>query len=169
MLITFERVWAVGPSDVRRIVFSSCHNNHELEQSPTDDVFEQFRAHKSATCLKGVKSCQKGVLPKLSRDGGVYPRASIPKRGTWSHPTFDHSRSPAIYTLEKKKKLPRCLGGAQGARQTLQILIWSEFDGEHGRRRRRKALPPLSSRFLGGCTPFGQMLKKNVHTVFDKP
>ena len=47
MLITFERVWAVGRFDVGRIVFSPCHNNHELEQSPTGGVFEPFRG----TCL----------------------------------------------------------------------------------------------------------------------
>ena len=68
----------------------------------------QSGAHQSATCQKGVKSCQKGVLPKLSRDGGVYPRASIPKRGTLSHPTLDHSRSPAIHSLEQKIYIPFC-------------------------------------------------------------
>ena len=46
------------------------------------------------------------------------------------------------------------MGGAQGARQTLQILIWSRFDREHGRRRRRKALSPfLSTFFFWGGVP----------------
>ena len=115
----------------------------------------QSGAHQSATFQKGVKSCQKGGLPKLSRDGPVYPRASIPKRGTWSHPTFDHSRSPAIHSRKKEKT--GCLGGAQGARQTLQMLILSRFDGEHGHRRRQKALSPFLSRFFffgGGVYPF---------------
>ena len=84
----------------------------------------------------------------------------MPKKG-YLHPTFDHSRSPDIHSREKKK-LSGWLGGAQGARQTLQILIWSRFDGDHGRRRRRKAVSPfLPFIFLGGgCTPLGQMLKK---------
>ena len=63
----------------------------------------QSGAHQSTTCQKGVKSCPKGVLPKLRRDDGVYPRASFPKRGTWSHPTFDHSRSPARHSRKKTK------------------------------------------------------------------
>ena len=119
----------------------------------------QSGAHQPATCQKGGKIVPKGAIPKLSRDGGVYPRASIPKRGTWSHPTFDHSRSPAIHSRKKEKT--GCLGGAQGARQTLQMLILSRFDGEHGHRRRQKALSPFLSRFFffgGGCTPFCQML-----------
>ena len=32
---------------------------------------------------------QKGFLPKPSRDGRAYPRASLSKKCTWSHPTFD--------------------------------------------------------------------------------
>ena len=75
-----------------------------------------------------------GVLPKLSRDGAVYPHASIPKRDTWSHPTFDHSRSLDMHSRKKK---------------TLQNLIWSRFDGEHGRCRRRKLSSPFLSRFWG--------------------
>ena len=45
------------------------------------------------------------------------------------------------------------MGGAQGARQTLSILIWSWFDGEHGRRRRRKDLSLFLSIF-GRLYPF---------------
>ena len=76
MLITFQRVWAVGPLVVLTSdVVSSCHNNHGLEQSPTGGVFRQSGAQQIATC-------QKGVLPKLSTDGGVYLRANFQKRGT---------------------------------------------------------------------------------------
>ena len=124
----------------------------------------QSGVHQSATCQKGVKSCQKGVLLKRRTDGGVYPRASIPKRGTWSPPTFDHSRSPAIHS--RKKNNSGRLGGSQGARQTLQIFIWSQFHGEHGRRgsisRRTWTSPsakssvPLFVKVSGGCAPFCQ-------------
>ena len=86
------------------VVFSSCHNTHELEQSPTGGVFDPVGGTPNRNVPKRVRSCQKGLLPKL-RDGGVYPRASIPQRGTWSYPTFDHSRSPAIHSRKKKKKL----------------------------------------------------------------
>ena len=80
MLITFERVWAV-PLVVSTwdVVFPSRHNNRELEQSPTGGVLSQSGAHQSTTC-------QKGVLPKLSGDGGVYPRASIPDTVSLSSP-----------------------------------------------------------------------------------
>ena len=64
-------------------------------------------AHETATCPKAVKSCQKGRFPKLSRDGGVYPRTRMPKRGTCSYPTYDHSRSPAIHSRTKKINLDR--------------------------------------------------------------
>ena len=73
MLITFDRVWAVGRFDVGRSLFV-VHNHRELVQSPIGDGFDQSGAHQTATC-------QKGVLLKLSRDGGVFLHASIPKRG----------------------------------------------------------------------------------------
>ena len=120
----------------------------------------QSWTHQSATCQKGVTSCQKGVLPNLSRDGGVHPRAS-PKRGTCSHPIFDHSRSPAIHS---RKRTSGWLGGAQGARHTQQIFSWNRFDGEHRRRRRRKALYLFWLRFFGGCTPFCQILSIIPHS-----
>ena len=114
---------------------------------------KKCKAHLSATRHKGIKSYQKGVLSKLSRDDRVYPRVSVPKRGTCSRPTFDHSFTR--YTpAKKKKKNSRWLGGAQGARQTLQIFIWSPFDGEHGRRRRRKAVSPFLSMVWGGVPLF---------------
>ena len=120
----------------------------------------QSGAHQSATCQKGVKSCQKGVLPKLSRDGGVYPRTSIPKRSTSSHttPLLINLVHP-LYTREKKKKNSGWLGGAQGERQTLQ-MFWSRFDGEHGRRRRRKALSPFLSMFWGVYLFLSNSLKR---------
>ena len=86
MLITFERIWAVGRFDVGRGIFV-------VQQQPRAGTVanrgcflatrgsSQPGALQSATCQKGVKSFQKGGLTKLSRDGGVYPHASIPKRG----------------------------------------------------------------------------------------
>ena len=83
MLITFERIWAVRWS-FRRLRWSfRCATTTTSWNSGQPAVFlSQSGAHQIATCQKGVKSCQKRVLPKLIRDGGVQPRASIPKRGT---------------------------------------------------------------------------------------
>ena len=104
MLITFERVWAVGRFDVGRIVFSSCHKNHELEQSPAGGILEPVRGTPVRNVSKRGTIVPKRGTSLLGRDGGVYPRESIPKRGTWSHPTFDHSRLPAIHWRKKEKK-----------------------------------------------------------------
>ena len=131
----------VSTSDV---VLSSCHNKHEHEQSPTGGVFEPVRG-------TPVRNVPRRGTSQTSRGGGVSPRASIPKRGTWSHPTLI-TLVHALYTQEKQNS--GLFGGAQGARPTLQICIWSRFDGEHGRRRRRNALSPFLSRFWGGLYPF---------------
>ena len=64
-------------------------------------VLSQSGAHQSAKCQKGIESSQKGVLPKLSRDGGVYPPARIAKMGTWS----GLLSSRAIHSKKKKTKL----------------------------------------------------------------
>ena len=71
MLITFERVWAVGRFDVGRSLFV-VPQQPRAEQSPTGGVFEPVRGAPNRNV----------VLPKLSRDGGVYPLASIAKGGT---------------------------------------------------------------------------------------
>ena len=78
----FEQVWAVGRFDVRRSLFV-------VPQQPRAGTVANRRCFlvgpghtKSKRDKKGIKSCQKGVLPKLSRDGGLSRCASIPKRGT---------------------------------------------------------------------------------------
>ena len=114
-------------------------------QSPTGGVFEPVR---SAPIRDGPK---RGKIAPTRRTSQTFPRLSMPKRGTCSHPTFDLSFTR--YTHAKKKKT---LDGweVQGARQTLQIFIWSRFDGEHGHRRRRKAVSPFLSFFWGGVPLF---------------
>ena len=57
MLITFDRVWAVGRFDVGRR-FWSFHNNHELEEWPTGGVFELVRG----TPIRNVPKSGK-ILP----------------------------------------------------------------------------------------------------------
>ena len=49
--------------------------------------------------------------------------------------------------------------------KTLQILIWSRFDGEYGRRRRQKAVSPLLSMFLLGGVPLFANAKKKAHRL----
>ena len=78
----FEQVWAVGRFDVRRSLFV-------VPQQPRAGTVANRRCFlvgpghtKSKRDKKGIKSCQKGVLPKLSRDGGLSRCASIPKWGT---------------------------------------------------------------------------------------
>ena len=62
MLITFERVWAVGRFDVGRSLFV-------VPQQPragtvaTGGVFETFRGTPHRNAPKGVKQCQKGDFP----------------------------------------------------------------------------------------------------------
>ena len=92
----------------------------------------------------------KGVLPKLSRAG--YTLAQAFHQGVLDHTPLLITLVRPLYTGENKNL--GWLGGAQGARQTLQIFVWSRFDGEHGRRRRRKALSPSLSRFWGGVPLF---------------
>ena len=150
MLITFQAGLGRWSFWTWNVVFSSCHNNHEPEQSPTGGVFESVRGTPIRDVPKRGKILLKRGLPKLSRDSGVCPRLSMPKRGTCSHPTFDHSCSPAIHSRKKKTGW---LGGVQEARETLQILIWGRFDGEHGRRRWRKAVSPFLSVFSGETVP----------------
>ena len=85
MLVTFERVWAVGRFHVGRIrrLFVVQHNHHKLEQLPTGDVCEPFRGTPNRNVPKRGKIVPKrGTIPTLSKDGGVYPHASIPKSGT---------------------------------------------------------------------------------------
>ena len=115
----------------------------------------QSGAHQSATCQKGVQSCRKGVLPYLVETAG-YTLAKASQKGVLGHTPLLITLVYPLYTGEKKKRKEHsgCLGGAHGARQTLQIFIWSRFDGEHGRRRQRKALSPFLSRFSGGVYPF---------------
>ena len=83
---------------------------------PPAVFLSQSGAHQSATCQKGVKSCPKGGLPKGSRDGGVNPCASIPKRVLGHTPLLITLVHP-LYAREKKNS--GWLGGAQGARQPL--------------------------------------------------
>ena len=125
MLITCERVWAVSLFSTWEAVFSSCHNNHELEQSPTGGVLEPVRGT---------------------------PIRNEPKRGSAHAPLLITLVHP-LYTYGKTK-LSRWLADVQGARQTLQILIWSRFDGQYGRRRRQKAVPSFLSMFFGDVPPF---------------
>ena len=97
MLIAFQRVWAVRRFDVGCTLFV-------VPQQPRAGTVTNRRCFLSQSGAHQYATCQKWLLPKLSRDGGVYPRASIPKRGTWSHPAFDHSRSPAMHSRKKKEK-----------------------------------------------------------------
>lgn len=101
MPITFERVWAVGRFDVRPS-FSSYHKNHELEQSSTGGVLDPVRGTPICNEPKRGK-----IVPKRAgtahtcRDGEVYPRVCMSKKGTCSHPTFYHSFTRS--TLAKTK------------------------------------------------------------------
>ena len=102
-------------------------------------------AHQTATS-------QKGVLPKLGRDDGVYPRASIPKRYTWSHPTFDQFRSPAIHSRKQKKTLdgweePR--EHDKRCRFSFGVDLTENMDVAIG----ESLCLPFCQGF-GGCTPF---------------
>ena len=106
----------------------------------------QSGAHQPATCQKEAKSLQNVRLPKPCRDDGVYPSVSMPK-GILAIASLLIILFHPLYT--RKKKNSGWLGGVQGARQMLQILIWSRFDGEHGRRRRRLAVSPFLLIFRG--------------------
>ena len=77
---------------------------------------------------------------------------NMPKRGSAHAPLLTTLVHP-LYTYGKTK-LSRWLADVQGARQTLQILIWSRFDGQYGRRRRQKAVPSFLSMFFGDVPPF---------------
>ena len=133
-------------------------------------VSQQPRArenrHSAAFCLSQSRvhpnrnETQRGKAVTIRRTSQtLWWRRGIPsrkhvKKGC-SHPTFDNLFTRYILA---KKKVSGWLGRVQGARQTLQILIWSRFDGENRRRRRRKAVSPLLSNvFWGGCTPFCQI------------
>ena len=126
MLITFERVWAIGRFDVGRSLFV-------VPQQRRAGTVARRRCFWAiwVTPIRNVpkrgKIVPKQGNPKLDRDyrRRGYPRVSMPKRGTCWHPTFDHSRSPAI-THEKKKQKPGWLGGVQEARQTLQVFDLTE-------------------------------------------
>ena len=115
----------------------------------------QSGAHQSATCQKGVKSCQKGDFPNLVETAG-YTLAQAFRKGVWSHPTFDRTRSPAIHSKKKTKKLGLVGRILSSTINAAEIWIWSRSDGKHGRRRRKALSPFFSSSFFfgGGVYPF---------------
>ena len=149
-MLIIHHVWAgLGRWWFRRGTWSfrPATTTTSWKSHPPVVFLSQSGVHQSATSPKGGKSHQKGGLLKRSRDGGVHPRVSMSKRGTCSHPIFDHSRSPAMHSRKRESELSGWLGGVQGARQTLRTLIWSRFDGENERRRRRKAVSAFWSMF----------------------
>ena len=110
----------------------------------------QSGAHQSATCQKGVKSCQKG-FPNLVETAG-YTFAQAFQKGVLGHTPLLITPVHPLYSREKKKKtLDAWEEPREHDKRSLHILIWSRFDGEHGRRRRRKAMSP----FLSMCFFFG--------------
>ena len=72
----------------------------------------------------------------------------------------------------REKKNSVWLEGVKRARQTLQILVWSRFDGEHGRRPRQKEVPPFLSNApnynhtVCCCTTYEYVFVYTCHVLF---
>ena len=116
MPITFERVCAAGGFDVGRSLFVV---SQQLRAGTVTHrrCFRDIPGHNKPQGAEKGQNLTKERLPKLRRDGGVYPRANMPKRGTCSYPTCDNSRSPAIHSGGKKKLcvVGRILGSSTNA------------------------------------------------------
>ena len=96
-------------------VFSSCHNNHELDQLPTRGVFESVRGTPIRNVPKRGKIVPKGGLLKLSRDGGAYPHAHITKGVLGHTPLSITLLVHPFYTREKWKKKLWMVGRSPGS------------------------------------------------------
>ena len=125
MLITFERVWAVGRFHVGRSLLV-------VPKQPRAGTVGESGAHQSATC-------KKGGFPKLTVETAGYTLAQAFRRGGLGH-------TPLLITLVQLEKKKKRLDGGEEPREHdkhNKILIWSRHDGEHGRRHRRKTLSPF--------------------------
>ena len=152
-MITFERVWAVGRFDVGRILFAG------PQQPRAGTVAHRwcFRASPGHTNRQRTK---KGDFPSLVETAGYTLASACPKRVL--------AHTPLLITLvyplctREKKELSGWLRGVQGARQTLQSMVWSGFDREHGRCRRRKAVSLFCQYFLGVYPLLSNSLLSNI-------
>ena len=140
---------------MRDVIFSSRHNNHELEPSPTGGIFEPVRVTLVRNVLKRGE-----IVPE--RETSPSPRVNIPKRGACSYLTVDHSVTR--YILAKKKELSGRLGDVQEARQTLQILISSRFDKTGASPSGKSSFPPLS--MSCGVYPFLSNSLSLIHSPY---
>ena len=148
MPIMFERVWAVGRFDVGLSLFV-------VPQPRAGTVAHQrcFWAIPRHTISRRAK---KGDFPNLVGTAG-YTLAYACQKGVLAHTPLLITLVHPLYNRGGKKN-SGWLGGVQGARQTLQTLIWSRFDGVTWTSPSAKSSFPLFFNVFLGDTPFCQTL-----------
>ena len=152
MLITFERVWAVGLFYIRRSTSSfRCATTATSGNSHLSAVFlSQSGMHPSATRQQGVTVQKRGTC---LRGDGANPRVSKSKRGSCSHPAVDHSRAPAIHS---RKTRQNALAGGEGPwdfGKRCKFWFGVDLTETTGALVGEKQCPPFSQCLLGGVCP----------------
>ena len=117
-VVCWSRLGGSGPLAVSvwAVVFSSCHNNHEQEQSRTGGVFDPVRGTPYRNVPKRGKIVPKrGTSQTLKRRRGI-PSRKHSKKGYLVTPhfwslSFTRNKLDIVFYLNSAR-----LGGAQGAR-----------------------------------------------------
>ena len=162
MLITFERVRAVGLLDMGRRV-SACHNNREPETPPAGHLFETARGTPHRNEKRGVKRRKKEGQTKLRRDGSTHAPAETCKKGVHAHTPLLIALVDPLYAREKPKtrRVPgRGHGGSSnGQYYDLESTLPGTCTSPSA-----KAASPLLVNTLGGGYAFCLMPKENHNT-----
>ena len=124
MLITLERVWAVGRFDVGRSLFV-------VPQQPRAVTVANRRCFLASPGHTKPQRAKKGYFPNLVETAG-YTLAQAYQKGVLGHTPLLITIVHPLYTREKKEK-KNLDGWEEPRKHDKRCRFDCRFDGEHGR------------------------------------